>query len=318
MTLPWRARAALWAVFALGASAGAPLLGRPFDGDGRTALVFTPKAFDFGEVRAGVLVRAEFAFVNGSDSPIRIVSAHGTCGCVQAQVSATFIEPKGTGTIRAMLFTEGRQGPQTLGIRVRTDEGEGTGVRLALNGTIRVALRPRPPHVHLGAVAPGSEHHAEISVEKLDPVREVRIEPPGDGISVEKLREDERGCTLKITVQVPWKTGTQPNGLRITGGQGSTWIPVVWTVERPFELSTNEIELVGKKAEITARPRWPSVRLARVDTHGYPLTVVRDGDRIAFTLTGSMFDIPSGAMIHLVPEPESLGRVAVPVTVRPD
>lgn len=317
MTRSLRIRAALWAVLAVGASAGAPLLlGRPLEDMGGSSLVFTPLAFDFGTVRAGVLVETEFAFVNPSDKPVRILSVHGTCGCIQAQVSATYIEPKGGGTIRATLITEGRMGPQTLGVRVRTDEGKGRGVRLGFNGTIQVALRPRPPRISLGAVAPGSEHVVEISVDKLDPVREVSFEPRGEGLSAEKVAEDASACVLRLTATVPWKKGTQANGVRLTGGEGSTWIPVVWTVEQPFELSAGEIEIVGKRGELTARPRWPSVSLARVETHGYPLEVARDGDRIVFTLTGSPFDIPSGATIDLVPEPASLGNVSIPVYVR--
>ena len=319
MTRSLKIRATLWAVLAAAASAGAPLLlGRsPGDLNG-SSLVFTPQTFDFGTVSSGVLVRTRFDFVNEGKSPVRILSAHGSCGCVEAHVSESYIEPKGRGTIDAILITEGRQGPQTLGIRVRTDEGEGSGVRLALNGTIRVALRPRTPRVLLGSVAPGSEQTIEIAVEKLDPVPEVQVSCRGEGLSAEKLAEDAHGFTLRIAVKVPWKRGTQANGVRLTGGEGSTWIPVVWTVLSPFELSAESIEIAGGKGEVTAKPRWPGVSLASVDTRGFPLEVARDGDRIVLTLNGSPFDIPSGATVNLVAEPKSLGSVAIPVYVRMD
>jgi len=312
---PLPARAALWAVIALGASAGAPLLGRPFESESRSALAFTPETFDFGTVRAGTPARAEYAFVNATEAPVRILSAHGTCGCVTVEASGSYVEPGGRGVIRATLDTEGRQGPQTLRVRVRTDEGD---ARLTLKGEIRVALRPRPPRWILKAVEPGSEHRAEIRVEKLEPVREVAFECVGDGLSAERIAEDASALTLRVTVKVPWTRGRQQSGLRLTGGEGATWVPVAWIVPPPFELSAQEIEIKAGRGELTARPRWPSVSLAGIDTHGLPLAIARDGDAIRFTLEGSAFDIPSGATIDLVPEPKSLGKVTVPVYARFD
>ncbi len=310
MPPPLPARAALWAVIALGASAGAPLLGRPFESESRSALAFTPETLDFGTVRAGAPARAEFAFVNGSPVPVRILSAHGTCGCVSVEMSGSYIEPQGRGWVLATLDTDGRQGPQTLRVRVRTDEGD---ARVTLKGEIRVALRPRPPRWILGAVAPGSEHASEIRIEKLEPVRDVAFECVGDGLSAERIAEDASALTLRVMVKVPWTRGRQQSGIKLTGGEGATWLPVAWTVPLPFELSAPEIELKGGCGELTAKPRWPGVALARIDVHGLPLAVARDGDTIRLTLEGSPFDVPSGATIDLVPEPSSLGSVRIPV-----
>jgi hypothetical protein len=313
VTLPSPLRAALWAALALGASLAGPLLGEPALGE--TELVFTPRTFDFGSVRAGTLVRARFEVVNGSEAPVRILGVHGTCGCVRAAASTSYLEPGAKGTIDATVITEGRSGPQMLRIRVRTDEGPQGGARLTLKGDLKVALRPRPPRVILGAVAPGSEHMTDIRVEKLEPVPDVAVTPRGDGVSAEKLDEDDAGFTLRVTVKVPWTRGRQGTGVRL-GSRESTWIPVVWQVLPPFELSAHEIEIRGGKGELTAKPRWPGVTLARVDTRGLPITVTRDGDRITLALEGSPLDVPSGARIELVPEPASLGSVSIPLYVR--
>jgi hypothetical protein len=313
MRLPLPLRAALWAVLALGASLGAPFVGAPSEGD--TELVFTPRAFDFGTVRAGTLVRAKFEVANGSTAPVRILGVHGTCGCVRATASSSYLEPGAKGTIDAMIATEGRSGPQNLRIRIRTDEGEKGGARLAITGDIRVALRPRPPRVILGALAPGSEHTTDIRVEKLEPAPDVAVLCRGDGISAEKLGEDAKGFTLRVTVKVPWTRGRPGTGVRLGTSEAAIWLPVVWHVLPPFELSAKEIELRGGRGEVTAKPRWPGVTLARIDVRGLPIAVTRDGDRVLLTLEGSPLDIPSGAAIDLVPEPASLGRVTVPVTV---
>jgi Protein of unknown function (DUF1573) len=314
VTLPVRLRAALWAALAVGASFAAPFLGRPSEGD--TELVFTPRTFDFGTIRAGTLVRARFDFVNGSASPVRILGVHGTCGCLKASASSSYLEPGAKGTIDAMVITEGRSGPQDLRIRIRTDEGPESGTRLTLSGYIRVALRPRPPRVILGAVAPGSEHKRDIRVEKLEPVGDVPVACRGDGLSASKLGENEKGFTLRVTVRVPWTRGRQGGtGVQLGAGETATWLPVVWHVLPPFELSAREVEIRGGRGELTAKPRWKGVTLASIDTRGLPIAATRDGDRIVLTLEGSALDIPSGASIDLVPEPASLGKVAVPVTV---
>jgi hypothetical protein len=313
VSLPLRLRAALWAALSLAAGVAAPYLATPPEDD--TELSFTPRVYDFGTVRAGTLVRAQFEVTNGSDAPIRILGVHGTCGCVSARASSSYLEPGAKGTIDSTVITEGRSGPQKLRVRVRTDEGAGRGARLTLAGDIRVALRPRPPRVILGAVAPGSEHVADVRIERLEPVDNVAIAPRGAGLSAVKLDEDADGFTLRITVKVPWARGRQGSGVRIGGGAASTWIPVVWHVPPPFELSAQEVELRGGRAVLFAKPRWPGVSLARIDMRGMPISAARDGDRITFALEGSALDVPSGASIELVPEPASLGTVRVPVSV---
>jgi len=318
VTLPLRVRAALWAALAVGVAAGAPFLGRMPDDALRSAIVFTSGTHDFGTVRAGELVKAEFAFTNESESPVRILRIDPSCGCVSATASSSYVEPHASGTVQAILITDDRSGPQKLRLRVRTDEGADKGARLVLKGEIRVALRPRPPRVFLGATTPGSEHTAEIRVEKLEPVREVAVTCRGDGLSATKLDEDEHGLTLRVTLKVPWAPARHGSGVQLKGADGMTWIPVIWHVEPPFETSAPEIEIRSGRGEISAKPRWPGVALARVETHGLPIAVARDGDRILFTLEGSALDVASGAMIELVPEPASLGNVKIPVYVRPD
>ena len=78
-----------------------------------------------------------------------------------------------------------------------------------LTGEIRIALRPRPPRVTLGTVAPGSEHSADVRVAKLEPVRIVTILPRGEGVSAQRLNETEEGFDLRVTVKVPWSRRSQ-------------------------------------------------------------------------------------------------------------
>lgn len=313
MSVPVPLRAAVWAALSVGAALGAPFLAEA--PAAATELVFTPTTYDFGSVRAGTLAKARFDVVNGSRKPIRIRSVHGTCGCVRATASQTYLEPQAKGTIDAMVITEGRSGPQKLRIRVRTDEGPESGARLTLKGHIRVALLARPRHVNLGPVAPGSEHTADVRVEKLEPLHDVAVEPRGDGVLATKLDEDASGFTVRVSVKVPWTRVRKATGVQLGGGEAAAWLPVVWHVPPPFELSTRELTLRDKRAELTAKPRWPGVTLARIDTRGLPITATRDGDRIVLVLEGSALDVPVGASIDLVPEPLSLGNMTIPLSV---
>lgn len=313
-----RTRAALWAALAVGTSVGAPFLSAAGGPSQTTALSFAPRTFDFGSVRAGADVKVEFAFTNGSKAPIRIRSVRGSCGCVKVETSSSYVEPGAGGKITAVIHTTGREGSQSFRIYVQTDEGPQTGATLMVKGAIRVALRARPGVVSLGIVDPGAERTADVRVEKLEPVHETSVKASGDGVSVEKVAEDAKGLTLKITVKVPWKRATRGNGVTVTAAEGSAWIPVAWTVPAAFELSAKEVEIKGGKGEITAKPRWPGVKLAQVNVRNLPIEVARDGDRILFTLKDTPLAVPSGAMIELLPEPLALGSMRIPVYVRPE
>jgi hypothetical protein len=263
-------------------------------------------------------VKAEFDFVNGSKTPIRIMSVRGSCGCVRTETSTSYVEPGAKGTVTTTVHTTGREGAQSFRISVQTDEGPGTGAILMIKGEIRVALRPQPPTVSLGTVEPGSEHTAEIRVQKLEAVKEVSVTCRGDAIAVEKVAEDGKSLTIRVTAKIPWKRATRGNGITVTAAEGYVWIPVGWAVPPAFELSVPEVEIRGGKGELVAKPRWPGVTLAKVNVRNLPIEVTRDGDRITFTLTDSPFAVRSGSMIELLPEPPALGIVRVPLVVRPE
>jgi hypothetical protein len=307
----------LWAALAVGTSVAGTLLNEIEPGS-TTALAFTPRTFDFGSVRAGADVKAEFDFVNKSKTPVRIKSVRGSCGCVRTETSTSFVEPGGKGRITTTIHTTGREGKQTFRIAVQTDEGPRTGAVLLVKGEIRVALRPQPPTISFGPVEPGSEHTAEIRVEKLEAVNAITITCRGDGIAAEKIAEDGKGLLVRVTAKIPWKRATRGNGITVTAAEGSVWIPVGWALPAAFELSTPEIEIKGGKGELVAKPRWPGVKLAQVNARSLPLEVTRDGDRITFTLKDSPFALRSGSMIELLPDPPALGPVRVPVVVRPE
>lgn len=320
-------RALLFAALAIAAAGGAPLLfgsggalEHRLHGISTTALVFAEETADFGTVWTGERVTREFAFENPVAVPVRILDVAPTCGCVAVEAPLRYVEPGARGVIRATFASDGRFGPQTLRIRVRTDEGPRAGALLTLRGNVRAPLRLRPSRLLFGAVPPGSTHAETVAVERLEPVTGTAVTCRGEGLSA-----DLTDGGLRVTASIPWTTGTRFNGVavsyRVGDRQLETWLPVVWTVPSPFELTPAELEITGGAGTLMAKPRWPDkVRLARVETGGLPLEVRREtlpdgSDRLRFELTGSGFDIPSGATVELWPEPDTLGPVAVPVFV---
>jgi hypothetical protein len=331
----WR-RFLLWAVLAGGTAAAAPHLRfeaaaarAGFRTLRKSALRFTPPSVQFDTVRAGTRVSREFAFTNPTRVPIRILDAAGSCGCVKAEPSIRYVEPGAAGVLRVTIDTAGRYGPQSFNVRVRTDEGEHTGATLALRGEIRTSLRPEPNRVFLGVVEPGTEHTFELKVEKLEDVGGITVtcesrqgRPPAGSLTAEKVAEDAKGLTIRATAKIPWIQGSHFHAVVLDGRGGRTHVPVVWSVPAPFQLSRTTVDIRDGKAELVVTPRWPSVRLASVDTTGYALEATREelpqgGTRVLIRLTGSALDVPSGASVRLMPEPASLGYTAVPVYVRP-
>jgi hypothetical protein len=209
-------------------SRGLELLDRPASG-----LAFERTAFDFGTVLASETVEATFPFRNAAGAPVRIEDLVFACGCLEAKPSARRFEPGEAGAVRVKLATHGRFGPQAVHVRVRTDE-PGGGVLLRLAGTIRAVLRPKPPRVFLGDVAPGARVVERIVVEVVEPVEAVEVE--GVEVGARLGRSGPGALEVEVELVVPERAGTRIGGVELryrhaaTGRALQTWIPVVWTV----------------------------------------------------------------------------------------
>ena len=239
-------RRGVWCVLiALGASVGPalwvrgaedrPSLSLRLFGAEPSGLAFDEPALDFGTVYPGETVRAEFAFVNGSDQPVRIREAASTCGCVLAEPSGRRFEPGEAGTIRTQVFTDGRFGRQDLRIRVSTDESKHSAVLLKLRGDVRVVLVPQPYRLVLRDLQPGIERTAEIEVLANDPVEDPKIETRGEGLSAELESTGDRQWKVRLTLKPSTTTlGGISFSVRPRGAErrAEIWIPVVWSVAR--------------------------------------------------------------------------------------
>ncbi|MHC4341352.1 MAG: DUF1573 domain-containing protein [Planctomycetota bacterium] len=323
----------LWCILALGAAAGPAAIARRPEVEASlavelfglepTGLEFTQRVLDFGTVFAGETVVREFEFENASDGPVRILEADGTCGCLQARPSARWIEAGARGSVRAELLLDGRYGPQDLRIRVRTDESEQSGTLLTLRGRAKVVVRPRPARLILRELTPGSTLERRIQLQVLEPIDDPRIE--GRGVDAALEHEGDQ-LFVRAGIRVAMAVGPKFCGIlvksrhRETGRDVETWIPVIWTVPSPLIVQPAEAVLVGGRAEITVRSRWPELaRIGEVDAGSLPLKVTRTGEdplRLTLVNMGKSWEIPIDAVIRLRVHPASLGPVEVPVRIR--
>ena len=312
-------RAVVWTVVALAASVLPPLFTEPgdFRAGRRSRLLFESAAVDFGTVFAGERVAAEYAFTNPTAEPLRITGASSPCGCVQASPSPLWVGAGESGAVKASFVTDGRYGPQTLRIHVRTDEGDGAGATLTLRGTVRAVLRPRPPRLLLGARAPGTAVDETIELDAIEPLEGLVAEPRGVDASIE-------GGVLRVRAVAPFAVGTRFGGVLLrfrhvaSGRDLETWIPVVYTVPSPLVVKPAEVDLSGVRAELVVRPRWPGVASLRALRHdGMPLEVRRrdEGGAARFTLIrrGDAWEFPSSPRLLLDVDPPELGPVEVPL-----
>jgi hypothetical protein len=323
-------RGVFFALLALGAAVGPALLarrggaayGRLGYGLAPTALVFDAPVGEFERALSGDVVEHEFAFRNGGAEPVRIVAAEGTCGCLHAVPSARLIEPGAEGVIRARFLTDGRYGPQTLRLKVRTDEGERTGAVLTLRGRVKAVLRPRPAQLHLGVLEPGTRHTRRVEVETYVPVADLRLAPRLVAAEVE-AQADGR-FTVRVDIDVRARAGARFGGVELDyelptlGGRRKTWIPVVWSVAPPLRVEPETLMLVDGRGTLRVTPR-AGAKLARIDTGALPLEITRhaDGDAIRLDIanTGKRWEIPAGATLRLLVEPDSYQPIEVPVTL---
>jgi hypothetical protein len=323
-------RGVFFALLALAAAVGPALLarrggaayGRLGYGLAPTALEFAAPVGEFEPALSGDVVEHEFAFRNGGAEPVRIVAAEGTCGCLHAVPSARRIEPGAAGAIRARFLTDGRYGPQTLRLKVRTDEGDRTGAVLTLRGRVRAVLRPRPGRIHLGVLEPGTRHTRRIEVLTYVPVADVRLEPRLVRAEIES--RDVGRFTVRVDVDVAARAGASFGGVTLDydlptlGGRRQTWIPVVWSVAPPLRVEPETLVLVDGRGTLRVTPR-AGVKLVDVDAGALPFDITRaaDGDAIRLDVvnTGKRWEIPAGAALRLLVEPDSYAPVEVPVTL---
>ena len=104
---------------------------------GKPAIEFAEKAYDFGTVKASKgMVEHEFVFTNTGDAPLLIVSAKADCGCTRPKFDAAPVKPGKKGKIKVTFLTEGQRGYISKVIKLRTNAPSAKRISLKITGNV--------------------------------------------------------------------------------------------------------------------------------------------------------------------------------------
>lgn len=89
-------------------------------GDESNQIGFDDTTKDLGIINQGDLAEFDYEFTNTGKSPVTILNAVPTCGCVSAKFESTPVPPKGKGKIKVSFDSKGKEGVNEKSIVVQT------------------------------------------------------------------------------------------------------------------------------------------------------------------------------------------------------
>ncbi len=87
-------------------------------------IVFDKEIHNFGTLKDGEIISYSFLFRNTGGSPLKIVKAEKSCGCIEVRFSRDPISPGDSSTVEVILNTEGEWGNVIREATIVTSEGE--------------------------------------------------------------------------------------------------------------------------------------------------------------------------------------------------
>lgn len=75
---------------------------------GKATMDFAEQEFNFGDIHADSVVKHSFKFTNNGDVPLRITSAHGSCGCTVPNPPKEPIAPGQEGELLVSFNSRGK------------------------------------------------------------------------------------------------------------------------------------------------------------------------------------------------------------------
>jgi hypothetical protein len=127
-------------------------------------LVFERVEHDFGAVRQGDPVAAEFAFENRGPVPLTLSPPVAGCDCEAAIVGSADLSPGEGGWIRFSCDTSRRAGSVRLTATVHSSEVERRAHLLTMRGEVSLDVVAEPAEVYLGRVLRGDRKAGAFSV----------------------------------------------------------------------------------------------------------------------------------------------------------
>lgn len=158
------------------------------------ALTFGTMVFEYGEVDEGVMVAAEFPFVNTSDRVVTITNIRSSCGCTAAQLAKREYAPGEGEVIRANFNTSGRSGHQRTTVTVTTDDPANPIYRLDIDGRVARRLFFDERLLNFGDIEEGEGGTVVFNLVNLT----------GQPVSIQSATAQDATITITAGDPIPW------------------------------------------------------------------------------------------------------------------
>ena len=109
---------------------------------GKSAIQFERLTYDFGKVKQGDPVKFTFKFTNNGTGEVKLEQVRPSCGCTTPAYPKEPIPAGNSAGIDVKFDTNGKMGPQSKTITVRTSETDNNLIILTIKGDV---LAPNPP-----------------------------------------------------------------------------------------------------------------------------------------------------------------------------
>lgn len=87
-------------------------------------IVFDQEIHNFGTLKDGEIISYSFIFRNVGGSPVKIIKAERSCGCIEPHYGSDEIAPGQSSAVEVVLNTAGEWGNLIREVTIETSEGE--------------------------------------------------------------------------------------------------------------------------------------------------------------------------------------------------
>ncbi len=141
----------------------------PVQAAGWADSLFGERAFDFGPVPRGAIVKHDFVMTNRLAEPVTILNLRPSCGCTSGKASTSVLAPGGSAVIQAQMDTRNFLGIKAtvLFVTLVTAGGREAEVRLGVTSNILADIVLNPGSVDFGTVARGQTPSQVLSIDRI-------------------------------------------------------------------------------------------------------------------------------------------------------
>lgn len=102
-------------------------------------LTLAKTSHDFGNIKEGELVKAEFTFTNTGKSPLNIRETKANCGCTVSKPEKNTLEPGESSKITVTFNSNGRRGRQQKMVTIFSNDPKAPTQQISINGRVNTS-----------------------------------------------------------------------------------------------------------------------------------------------------------------------------------